>query len=563
MIALVPQPCLPLRAGKAPRPRRRSPATRLPARGVAWSLASAAWWLTAALGAQAGPLPADRAAGASVVLPEHCKAWLGTLASPEFEGRGTGQEGFRKAAEFVRAHFEKLGLEPKGDDGTYLQAVPWLRAQTDTTKTFVEFSDGEGKAVRVPAERLAGQVSQSMQASGSAVLVVLPAPAARAGGNQPPNTVLAGLDLKDKVVLLHVQPGDGGRNSTLASFRAVADIRDKDAAAVLLLETDPVQGGLVTRSGPGRGGANRAVRGARLSLASLRLGGDDVKAVLAAGHKDEGALSQVGATELDLSATVQVVVDTKNAPAWNVVGVLPGSDENLRQEYVVIGSHLDHLGRRGSTIYPGADDDGSGTTGVLAVSTMFAKNPVRPARSILFVCFCGEESGLVGSSFFADHSPVPLASIVGELQMDMIGRNEESDAEPAAANENSLHLIGTQKLSRDLHELCLAKNERAGFELEWDEEDVFFRSDHANFAKKGIPIAFFFTGFHKDYHQPSDTPDKINYEKLLRVATYVYDIGFELATQSGRPLVDADLWQQNRARLRGPETPAAPVRGAK
>ncbi len=248
------------------------------------------------------------------------------------------------------------------------------------------------------------------------------------------------------------------------------------------------------------------------------------------------------------------------AAVWNVVGVLPGADDKLAQEYVVIGSHLDHLGRRGATIYPGADDDGSGTTGVLAVATMFAKNPVRMNRSVLFVCFCGEENGLVGSAWFADHSPIPLESIVSELQMDMIGRNEESGGEKAEDNTNSLHLVGTQKLSTDLHELCIAKNSAAGFDLEWDEEDVFSRSDHANFARKGIPIAFFFTGFHPDYHQPTDTPDKINFDKLLRVATYVYDIAFELGAQSSRPLVDAELWAKNRVSLRGVEEPAAPVR---
>ncbi|MEZ5964095.1 MAG: M28 family peptidase [Planctomycetota bacterium] len=523
---------------------------------VLWSTARA----PAQSRAQSRLLANDRAAGAAAVLPEHCRAWLGQLASPEFEGRGTGQDGFRKAAEFVSAHFEELGLKPAGDDGTFLQAVPWLRSRIDPTETFVEFRSTAGEVHRVPAERLAGQASQSTRASGNVVLVVLPA--AAASDRQATAAVAAKLDLAGKVVLLHIQSGVPGANPALSSFRAVAELRDKDPAAILVLESAAVGGGLVTRTGPGRGAANRAVRGARLSLASLRIGGDDANAILTAGQA-EGALANVGVTELNLEATVRVEVAEEQAPAWNVVGVLPGRDETLREEYVVIGSHLDHLGRRGATIYPGADDDGSGTTGVLAVATMFAKNSVRPPRSVLFVCFCGEEAGLVGSSFFADHCPVPLASIVGELQMDMIGRNEESAHESAQDNLNTLHLVGTEKLSRDMHELCLAKNETAGFELEWDEEDVFFRSDHANFAKKGIPIAFFFTGFHNDYHRPTDTPDKIDYDKLLRVATYVYDIGFELGTMTGRPLVDEDLWQQNRKRLRGVETPAAPMRGQK
>lgn len=525
------------------------------------SALGAVLWIAATLPAQARVLPDDRAPGAATVLVDHCKAWLGTLASPEFEGRGTGQEGFRKAAEFVRDRFEEIGLRPMGDDGTFWQAVPWVSANADASKTYIEFVSAEGATLRVPAERLAGQVSQSMDASGPAVLLVLPPPPAalERGEQPPPNPVLADLDLEGKVVVLHMQPGEEARNAAFASYRAVNEILEKLPAAVLLLEQGAVSGGLTARSGPGRGGANRAVRGARLSRASVRFGGDDAVALLDAGNAKD-ALATVGATDLNMTASVQLIVETKNAPAFNVVGVLPGSDEKLASEFVVIGSHLDHLGRRGDTIFPGADDDASGSTGVLAVATMFANNPIRPKRSILFVCFCGEENGLVGSGFFADHCPVPLESIVGELQMDMIGRNEESRNESADENKNSLHLVGTEKLSNDLHALCLAKNETAGFDLEWDQEDVFFRSDHANFAKKGIPIAFFFTGFHKDYHRATDTPDKINYDKLLRVATYVYDIGFELGTMEGRPLVDAELWAKNRSALKGPETPAAPMR---
>jgi hypothetical protein len=518
------------------------------------ALAVASLALASALPCQANPIAADRAEGAAAVTVEHCEEWLGTLASPEFEGRGTGQEGFRKAAEYVRAHFQRLGLRPLGDDPTFLQAVPWRSAKTDLAKTAVSFVAEGGGTMRIPGERLSGQASQSMRASGPAVLLVLAAPDQE---EQPePATLLEGMDLDKKVVVLRL-PQDRPRN--FSTFRTVAAVREKGAAAVLLADIEPVRGGVAARSSPGRGGANRAVRGAHMTQASVRFGGDDLTALLHLANAPE-ALAKPGLTDLALNATVEVVVDAEDAPAFNVFGVLPGSDEELAQEYVVIGSHLDHLGRRGNTVYPGADDDASGTTGVMAVAAMFASNPVRPRRSILFVCFCGEENGLVGSAYFADHPPIPLESIVAELQMDMIGRNEESEQESANDNRNSLHLVGTEKLSADLHELCLARNATAGFDLEWDQEDVFFRSDHASFAKKGIPIAFFFTGFHRDYHRPSDTPDKIDYPKLLRVANYVYDIAFELGTMSSRPLVDPELWAKNRRRLNGPDTPAAPMR---
>ena len=150
--------------------------------------------------------------------------------------------------------------------------------------------------------------------------------------------------------------------------------------------------------------------------------------------------------------------------------------------------------------------------------------------------------------------------------MDMIGRDEEENAEgdkgeKAEDNRNTVHLVGTQKLAPSLHTLCLAKNEAAKFEIEYDQEGMFSRSDHANFARKGVPVAFFFTGLHRDYHQTTDTPDKIHYEKLLRIATWVYDIGFELATQADRPHIDPELWAKYRGSSgnSAPEQPAAPL----
>jgi Zn-dependent M28 family amino/carboxypeptidase len=179
----------------------------------------------------------------------------------------------------------------------------------------------------------------------------------------------------------------------------------------------------------------------------------------------------------------------------------------------------------------------------------------------VFVAFCGEERGLVGSKHFVTHPPIPLPSIVAELQLDMVGRSEENARETAAQNRNSLHLIGTEKLSGDLHRLCLDVNRAVGrFDLEWDEEEVFWRSDHVNFAKHGIPVAFFFTGFHSDYHGPGDTAEKVDYDKLGRVATYVHAVAAQLAQQDERPLVDLARWYKSRDRLLGPAQPAAPVR---
>jgi len=255
-----------------------------------------------------------------------------------------------------------------------------------------------------------------------------------------------------------------------------------------------------------------------------------------------------------------IEVETKSVFACNVVGMLRGRDPELTKEIVGIGSHLDHIGKRGTQVNNGADDDGSGTTGVLAVARAFTKNKKMPRRSLLFMAFCGEEMGLIGSKYYVDHPLFPNSQMVAELQMDMIGRNEErtrrsktkDDSEHAEDNVNSLHLVGTKKLSDEMHKICLDANDKfGGFAFEYDEEGVFSRSDHKNFAQKDIPIAFFFTGFHPQYHKPDDTVDRIDFPKLTRVARLVYSIAWETAERDNRPKVDrtyTEVMQAERKR---------------
>lgn len=519
----------------------------------------------AALGQQ---LPDDRSRGAGAVDAEQCSEWLHTLAGPDFAGRGTGQEGYRKAAQYVAAHFRALGLEARGDDGSYFQQMPW--DQRKVTAASLTFSRRGEAVLTVPAERLTGNASKDADASGGVVLLNVEVPSGR-GRRMPRIEGLDDVDVEGKVVVAVVRAAS--RSLPLARFALMRGLQGKGAAAFVFANDDDVRGGMQARSGMGRRGRNPAASAAANRPLDLNIGGADVEklldlAGLSAAELADGPMM----TATDMSASVTVRVETTQAPAMNVWAVLPGGDPELRDEYVVIGSHLDHLGERRGTVYPGADDDGSGTTGVMAVAKMFAKNGARPKRSILFVCFSAEERGLIGSRYFVDNCPIPLASIAAELQMDMIGRSEEESrdggrlvnkGETAEDNQNVIHLVGTQKMSSALHDLCMAKNEVAGFDIEFDQESLFTRSDHANFAYKGVPIAFFFTGIHGDYHQPTDTPDKIDYPKLLRIARYVYDIGYEVADGAERPMIDAELWQafkRTDRRGRMPDQPAAPMK---
>lgn len=221
--------------------------------------------------------------------------------------------------------------------------------------------------------------------------------------------------------------------------------------------------------------------------------------------------------------------DPTSAP--NSVGILPGTDPALRDEYIVISAHMDHVGVNGAhpkdTIWNGADDDASGTAGVLALAEAFATAPTK--RSIIFLTVSGEEHGLWGSAWFAANPPVPIDRIVANLNLDMIGRNwkdsivvvglEHSDLGTTLARVNAAHPELGVTAMRD----------------PWPQESFFTRSDHYNFARRGVPALFFFNGVHADYHQPSDSPDKIDAEKEARVVRLIYHVGVAVANAPMRP----------------------------
>ncbi len=527
------------------------------------------------------------ATGSATIQPEQLRTWLTKLTSREFAGRGTGQKGFGRAAEYVRNHFKQLGLAPGGEDGGYFQVVPWEGRFPDLEKTRLSVRKGDEVILEVTgATGLNGQVTKALEVSGKAAYLELHRWLRRPDFED--------LDLEGKVVFLRVtaKPGRGNlftptKVLEAESYAALARRLSRAGAAAVVSVTDTVggQAGALVGSSWMKGGS-RAVRGMQQRVVeALFVDRAAMGKILAAApkpgkgerHELRNADGDVVATMLDLkdlAASLAVKMETDEAtaaPACNVVGLLPGTDPKLKEEYVAIGCHLDHLGVRTGVIHPGADDDGSGSAALMAISQAFAKNQVRPRRSILFLAFCGEEKGLIGSGYFASRchregKPIKLSQLAAELQVDMIGRNETlrsemGPREKAEDNLNTLHLIGSKKLSTDLHDLCMRVNQRAGFELEWDAENVFYRSDHWNFAKYGVPIAFFFTGFHGQYHQPEDTVEKIDFPKLARVAAYVYDIAFELAQADARPLVDPGKWRRiRRMQRRAPDEPAAPLR---
>ena len=434
--------------------------------------------------------------------PAVCREFLTFLASDDLQGRATGTPGYRKATEYVAKKFEEFGLEPVGDDGTYFQQVPWteIGVDPDTSYLAVERADGS-------------ELERFSVASG---LVAMSA-AGNVDRTAPVEVFEEGAELGDvagKFVILKTRPST--RRVWRALFRA---------------------GGMISVGGERVESTPVVLRGSRRERVRNAQSRRRLQFELAGQVAEK--LARMLEESPDLQLHVHAEVQQKAAFGPNVVGYLEGADPELKAELVGIGSHLDHIGLRGASedrICNGADDDGSGTTGVLAVARAFHINGVRPRRSILFMCFSGEELGLIGSKYYADNPIYPHDKMVAEIQMDMIGRREEAPnseertPESPDDNVNTLHLVGTKRKSMRFHELALDLNEKhVGFEFEYDHEGMFGRSDHANFARQGIPVAFLFTGLHPQYHQPDDEIGLIDFPKLTRVAQFAYTLAFEVA----------------------------------
>lgn len=464
--------------------------------------------------ASLAPLPAERRKGFDSIDPELCREWLSYLASDELEGRETGRPGYRKAADFVAKHFKEWGLKPVGDDGSYFQAVPFVSVAPDPATSHMTLLDAEGEELLKVAvgSGVGGRIGENSDAR--APLVV-----SDASATDPDLEAL-----RDKMVLID---GEMDRRSMFGLYRA--------GVAGLITVSDEGAQQITERISLDTGGRDR-VRDARRRTPNSY--------VLSTAVANQVKKLAAGAAGVEMRMHVEV----KKAPVFaaNVVGLLEGSDPQLKAEIVGVGSHLDHVGvAADGQIRNGADDDGSGTTGVLAVVRAFHENGVRPKRSILFMCFSGEEKGLIGSRHYAENPIFPNQQMVAEIQMDMIGRREEAPnpeqrtPESPDDNVNTVHLVGTQRASDALHQLCLDLNDKhVGFVFEYDQEGMFGRSDHANFARQDIPVAFLFTGLHPQYHQPDDTVEKIDFPKLARIAQFAYALAFEIADRDERLPVD-------------------------
>lgn len=522
--------------------------------------------LPSTLGAQGTALPMKlppQPTGAPISASD-LMTRLYRVADDSMGGRPTGSEGHVRVTQYIADEARRLGLLPAGVDGSYFQDLPMTRrgfaAGSSLRAGGQDFTLGtDFVAMLAPG----GQP----RASDRAALVI--------GGTQgDSSTWISAEAARDKIVVL--RPND--RLLQLDQWLFAVGPRGRFAAAAAVVM-------------PGWEQLPASAR-ARLSQPALAMGRESragpllPPALLASRGMVEALLAQAGS---DASLALRYV--EAQAPARNVVAVLPGSDATLRGQFVALGAHTDHdpllekgldhdslraynqardrLAResgsrrptpaqlaslrvnvdslralrpaRRDSIKNGADDDGSGTVTLLEIAEAFASASAKPRRSLLFVWHAAEEIGLLGAELYSREPTVPRDSIVAQLNLDMVGRGGADDI--AGGGPRYLQLVGSRRLSRELGDVVEAVNARQpmpfrfdySFDADGHPENIYCRSDHAMYARYGVPVTFFHTGLHPDYHQVTDEPQYIDYEKMARVAHLVFDVATELGNRADRP----------------------------
>jgi peptidase M28-like protein len=590
--------------------------------------------LTAVLVVQAtGVAQVRKPTGVSAITQADLKEWLTYIASDELQGRQVFTEGLGVAGAYIADHLRAWGVKPGGDNGSYFQIVKLLGVNVKRNSSVTvtvngqtkTFKDGEG--VTFPAN--AGG-KQTITANAEFVGYGLSIPelniddfkgkdaggkiAIYVGGRGPAAITatqnrLLGARARNAIELQHavaaIGPaggfGRGGAGRGAAPATTAPTTATPTTAAPTTAAPTTAPAAAQPPAGAGRGGATtnlgdfQTVQRLDNKFPPAITAGDDffnfvfsASGVSYADIKTKAdAREAVPAAALkDVKITINVdndyeVVQTRLTR--NVVGIIPGSDPKLKDQYVMFGAHYDHIGyqqtppgqgrgggfpgagggagggaaqppaaggcvgqsrdtiRPGDNINNGADDDGSGTVSIMAIAKAFATGP-KPKRSLLFVWHTGEEAGLYGSRYMADYPVVPLDKVSAQLNIDMVGRNRCDDAKES----NTVYVVGSDRISTELHNLNeesnsgLEKPMKIDYEFNdpADPESIYTRSDHYSYASKGIPIIFYTTGLHRDYHYVTDEVSKIEFPKLAHIAQLVYTTGMKVGNLDHVPVRD-------------------------
>jgi hypothetical protein len=471
-------------------------------------------------------------AAASTITPADIHQRISVLAHDSLKGRSTARPEIEKAANYIAGEFRKFALKAGGDQETFLGRYSIVRGRIEVDASRI--AAGDGPTWRFGRDFLTtGRDLVDIETTGPALVVT----------GVPDTAAIPGLGVSRAIVIF--APSTASLASPAQMNAILAALRAAGPAAILvpLGAPDSIwnllaarQRQMLTRRSWDATGAPLLMMREQVISQLLAPHGIDLATARGAGHP-----LRATALPMPITVTLRAAFVTRMA-APNVIGILEGSDPALKNEYVVFSAHMDHLGvgppdASGDSIANGADDDASGTAAVIELAEAFAALPTPPKRSLIFLTVSGEEMGLYGSDAFAARPPVPIGQIVADLNIDMVGRNWR-DTIVAIGKEHS-------DLGPTLHRVSAAHPElrMAPIDDPWPQESFYTRSDHYNFARRGVPILFFFSGTHEDYHRPSDEADKIDAEKESRIVKLIFYLGLEIANAAARPKWNPDSYR--------------------
>ncbi|MDX9751235.1 MAG: M28 family peptidase [Flavobacteriales bacterium] len=481
---------------------------------------------------------ADSLAGkyAGTITREDLRRDLEFLASDALEGRDTGEKGQKMAAAYIRQHFVNAGIPP----------VP---VQEGIADGYYQPFDLEVEQLGALALRSGTREFRFMEE------ILYFDQSAATDGRQVDELVYLGDgtdltragDLRGRAVW--AAPEGGSAMSVMMWLRQYAERLAESGVDLLLISTGEL--------GPVKESVGRFVTGRRMRLPDperaptadggmqVVLIGDEAMAVLIGSPKKMAKLrKKKPGRKVPVEFTVVKPQDPATVRTENVLGYIEGTDK--KDELVIVTAHYDHEGIKNGEVYNGADDNASGTVAALAIAQAFARAKAAghgPRRSVLVMPVSAEEKGLLGSRYYSDHPVFPLEATVANLNLDMVGRIDSAHMQSGPY----LYVIGSDRLSTELHAINEAANAHVGLELDYrfnaedDPNKFYFRSDHYNFARKGIPSIFYFSGVHPDYHTPADTADKVRFDLLHKRTLLVFRTAWELANRAERIVVDKPL----------------------
>lgn len=502
-------------------------------------------------------LTSDGLRYASEISLDTLKHHLEIVASDEFEGRETGRKGQKMAAEYIAGEIERYGLEAVGDSGYYQRFNvlesgvndAYFKLNSDSLAFLDDFyffgAMVENGERRINTLHFLGYGIDDSLYSDYAELKENP----------------------ENIVIWEEEPQDGEGNYLLTGtgFNTewskdfsvkLAVAKERGVKNLFIVKKDYKT--MVRRIGfylssPRVSLVKEDAR--EPDMAVYYISENTAKRMLGKSYKPSTIKRKIAAKkrsfpfQTDVDLLVNVDKESRIVSTENVAGLLPGNSE--KDEYLVVTAHYDHLGKRGDVIYNGADDDGSGTVSVLEMARVYAKaksDGNGPERSILFLWVSGEEKGLLGSLYYVQNPLVPLEKTVANLNIDMIGRSDEKH-EP---NTDYVYLIGSDRLSTTLHNISEKSNDDCcNIDLDYTYNDpndpnrFYYRSDHYNFIKNGIPAIFYFSGVHEDYHQPGDTVDKIQFGKMTNIVRLIFNTSWNITNTQQDITVDVVDEEEN------------------